>query len=96
MSALAPGRRVRVAARWPERGPSRVHIRTPGYLRGREGIIERLIGDFPNPETLAFGGDGMPGLRLYQVRFAPSVFARAGARDSLVVDIYEHWLETVP
>jgi nitrile hydratase subunit beta len=96
MNALPPGARVRIADRWPERGPGRVHVRTPAYLRGRDGVVEGLIGAFADPETLAFGGDGLPKKRLYRVRFAASVFARAGARDSLVADIFEHWLEPAP
>ncbi len=53
MSAFAPGAAVRVRDDWPEaRGP--VHIRTPHYLRGRPGTVVRHLGDFPNPEDLAF------------------------------------------
>ncbi len=50
---LPPGSRVRVRADWPEAaGP--VHVRTPHYLRGRTGELVRHLGDFPNPEDLAF------------------------------------------
>ena len=50
---LAPGGTVRVRDDWPEaRGPC--HIRTPHYLRGRTGRVVRHLGDFPNPEDLAF------------------------------------------
>ena len=45
------GDRVRVAARYPETGATRVHIRTPHFLRGRTGVIERVLGTFPDPET---------------------------------------------
>ncbi len=38
---------------WPEtRGP--LHIRTPHYLRGYQGRILRFLGQYPNPEDLAF------------------------------------------
>ncbi len=30
------------------------HCRTPHYLRGREGVIERAYGAFRNPEQLAY------------------------------------------
>ena len=47
------GAAVRVKDDWPEtRGP--VHIRTPHYVRGQKGTIVRHLGDFPNPEDLAF------------------------------------------
>ncbi|NNK79586.1 MAG: nitrile hydratase subunit beta, partial [Litoreibacter sp.] len=31
------------------------HIRTPFYLRGKRGVIERQLGAFKNPEQLAYG-----------------------------------------
>jgi nitrile hydratase len=88
--------RVRVRADWPERGPARVHIRTPAYLRGRTGVIERPMGSFPNPEALAFGRDGLPALRLYQVRFDAGVFGASAPGDSLVADLFESWLVPAP
>merc|ERR1712183_527119 len=30
------------------------HLRTPGYLFGSSGIVERILGNFPNPEYAAF------------------------------------------
>ena len=48
-AAISPGDRVQVRDDWPERrGPC--HIRTPHYLRGRAGTVERVLGAFPNPE----------------------------------------------
>ncbi|MGQ0665133.1 MAG: SH3-like domain-containing protein [Pseudomonadota bacterium] len=87
---------VRVRDAWPEAGPARVHVRTPHYLRGKAGVVERVLGAFPNPEELAFGKPGLPARPLYHVRFRhrdlwPAV---AGApRDTLMADVYEHWLE---
>ena len=94
---FAPGDRVRVRPDWPEAGPRRVHIRTPHYLRGRVGIVERLFGAFPNPEELAFGKPGTPPQPLYQVRFeqAPLWADSSSTADTVVADIYEHWLEPV-
>ena len=43
------------------------HIRTPWYIRGKTGWIERVYGDFLNPESLAFGRDGLPKRTLYLV-----------------------------
>ena len=45
------------------------HIRTPYYIRGKRGMVERICGEFANPEELAFGRDGLPKRPLYRVRF---------------------------
>ena len=34
------------------------HIRTPSYLRGKTGIVERRLGAFGNPEEQAYGRIG--------------------------------------
>jgi nitrile hydratase len=92
---FSPGDRVRVRPDWPEAGPQRVHIRTPHYLRGRAGVVERLFGAYANPESLAFGKSGQPAQPLYQVRFeqAPLWPDAQRSPDTIVADIYEHWLE---
>ena len=89
---LAPGQKVRVKLDWPEtRGPC--HIRTPHYLRGRQGRVVRRLGAFPNPEDLAFRRPAEP-RDLYHVSFALAELWPEGApRDELLVEIYEHWLE---
>ena len=72
------------------------HIRTPYYIRGKSGVVERLCGSFANPEELAHGRDGLPAQPLYRVRFAQiQVWPDyAGpASDSIDIEIYEHWLE---
>ncbi len=73
------------------------HLRTPWYIRGKSGRIERVYGDFLNPELLAFGKNGLPKKTLYQVAFDHGeVFGKAqGAKDKVLVDIYDHWLETL-
>jgi hypothetical protein len=72
------------------------HIRTPHYIRGKSGVIERLCGSFANPEELAYGRNGLPAQPLYRVRFAQEQvwpdYAGA-ASDSIDIEIYEHWLE---
>jgi nitrile hydratase subunit beta len=78
--SFAVGQRVRVAAR-----EHRGHHRTPGYLKGRVGTVERRHGAFTNPETRAYGESGLPEQILYLVRFENGHFVYA--------DIYEHWLE---
>ncbi|HKA33026.1 MAG TPA: SH3-like domain-containing protein [Candidatus Binatia bacterium] len=71
------------------------HIRTPWYVRGKRGWIERVYGEFRNPESLAYGGDGLPKRPLYLVGFEqPQVWGKyEAAKDKLFIDIYEHWLE---
>jgi nitrile hydratase len=87
-----PGTQVRVKDDWPEeRGPC--HIRTPHYLRGRPGRVERVLGAFPNPEDLAFA---RPAERrvLYHVLFEqPPLFEEGRKGDDLLVELFEHWLE---
>lgn len=75
------------------------HIRTPYYIRGHEGVVERFCGYFKNPEELAYFRPGTPMKALYRVRFLQSsVWPKyAGpAGDTLDIDIYEHWLEPAP
>lgn len=89
--SYAPGDRVRVTRTNP---PG--HRRTPFYIRGKTGTIERVCGDFPNPEELAYGFDGLPRRPLYRVRFRqkdvwPDYAGPDG--DTVDVDIYEHWLQ---
>ena len=88
------GERVRVATRAHEG-----HHRTPGYLKGKVGIIERAHGSFRNPEARAYGADGLPTKPLYLVGFRQtdlwSERYAESPRDNLYVDIYEHWLEPV-
>lgn len=84
-----PGDRVRVKF---EDRPG--HLRTPWYVRGKTGWIERIYGEFLNPESLAFGRDGLPKKVLYKVGFDQAeLWENAHSRDKLMVDIYEHWLE---
>jgi nitrile hydratase len=88
---FAPGARVRVRRAYP---PG--HLRTPYYIRGRTGVVERLCGAFRNPEELAFGRNGEPAQPLYRVRFAqrevwPDYAGESD--DTLDVELYEHWLE---
>jgi len=85
-----PGDRVKVKF---EDRPG--HIRTPWYIRGKTGWIERVHGDFLNPESLAVARDGLPKKTLYLVAFNQSDVWGTSARrtDKVFGDIYEHWLE---
>ncbi|HZQ74618.1 MAG TPA: SH3-like domain-containing protein [Burkholderiales bacterium] len=85
------GQAVRVKASYP---PG--HRRTPFYIRGKRGTIERICGSFPNPEELAYGFDGEPKRVLYRVRFPQKEVwpdYRGAERDLLELEIYEHWLD---
>ena len=88
------GERVAVRAACP---PG--HVRTPFYIRGKSGVVERLCGAFANPEELAYARSGRPRLPLYRVRFRQKdVWPDYSGEDSDTVDveIYQHWLEAVP
>jgi hypothetical protein len=88
---FAPGDTVRVSDR-----PHEGHHRTPGYLKGRIGTVERVHERFLNPETRAYGGDGEPAEQLYLVGFELSdLWPRyhGGRDDRLFVDVFEHWLQ---
>lgn len=88
---FAAGTAIRVRDDWPE-ARGRCHIRTPHFLRGRQGRILRHLGDFPNPEDLAFA---RPAQRraLYHVAFdQPAIWNEGTPGDVLLVEIFEHWL----
>jgi nitrile hydratase subunit beta len=85
------GDRVRVAARRHEG-----HHRTPAYLKGKTGTVERVHPSFSNPETRAYGDDGLPLRRLYLVGFAQKDVwdgHRGPGSDRIYADVFEHWLD---
>jgi nitrile hydratase len=85
------GERVRIATRFP---PG--HARTPVYVRGKVGQIERVLDEFQNPELEAYGvNEGHP-TRLYRVRIPMRTLWTdygGAAGDSLDLEVFEHWLE---
>jgi len=86
-----PGDRVRVMQAYPVG-----HVRTPHYIRGHTGEIERLCGSFANPEELAQMRDGLPAQPLYRVRFLQREVwpdYKGSPQDVLEVEIFQHWLE---
>lgn len=84
--------RVRVRAMMP---PG--HVRTPAYLRGKIGTIERPLGAFGNPERLAYRQPPEP-RPLFRVRFSMAEIWGVAAEnpgDTLDAEIFAHWLEPV-
>jgi len=91
---FVPGDRVTVRRSCP---PG--HLRTPFYARGASGVIERLCGAFANPEELAFNRPGLPAQPLYRVRFRQADLwddYQGPERDTIEIEIYQHWLEAAP
>lgn len=90
MTHFSAGDRVRVREDYP---PG--HVRTPVYLRGKSGVVERFFGSYGNPEVLAYNLTG-PKKELYKVSFRANEvwpdYAGPG-HDLIEADIYEHWLE---
>ena len=94
-ASFAVGQRVQVraenlATRW-----RRPHLRTPGYIFGAVGIIERFVGVYQSPELNAF--QHVEGVQpLYRVRFAMGDVWReydGPAHDTIDVEIYQSWLQ---
>ena len=89
---FAVGETVTVRAAFP---PG--HVRTPFFVRGKQGRVTEILGPYRNPEELAYGRSGEPALPLYRVIFETAALwdgYQGAPKDSTVVDIYENWLET--
>ena len=71
------------------------HTRTPRYVRGKRGVVERSCGAYANPEELAYGNRSGARVPLYRVRFALADVwdERGDSNDTVDVELYEHWLE---
>jgi nitrile hydratase len=85
------GEKVRVMKAYP---PG--HIRTPFYIRGHTGTVERICGAFANPEELAQMRDGLPAQPLYRVRFRQKDVwpdYKGPEADVVEIEIFQHWLE---
>ncbi len=88
---FAPGDPVRVRT-----SAKPGHVRTPGYLKGRPGRVESVLGAYPNPEDLAYGLSGGPDRALYKVGFRQGDLwpdYEGPSEELLYADVYEHWLE---
>jgi nitrile hydratase len=72
------------------------HLRTPGYIFGAGGVVERYVGSFADPSLLAFGVSDPGEQHLYRVRFQQADLwpeqLPTSNRDTVDVEIYESWL----
>ena len=72
------------------------HVRTPWYIRGQPGVVERLCGTYPNPEELAYAPPGLARAAAVS-RALPAARRLARLRgqpqDTVDIEIYQHWLE---
>jgi nitrile hydratase len=71
------------------------HIRTPYYIRGKTGVIERSLGEFKNPEQLAYS---LPSslYELYRVRFKMSELWNhdiENPNDTVEAEVFSQWIE---
>jgi len=70
------------------------HTRMPRYARGKHGVIRRVYGPFPLPDTSA-GGQATDWETCYAVEFESRELWGAGAdkNDRVCVDLWESYLE---
>jgi nitrile hydratase len=74
------------------------HVRTPIYARDKIGTIVHYCGKFENPEERAYGRNGRERIPLYRVRLMQRDLwpdYEGADSDSLVLEIYAHWLQPV-
>ena len=72
------------------------HCRTPAYIRGKIGFIERHCGNFRNPEQLADNIKNADIIPLYRCVFKQHDIwdnYEGPETDTLELEIYEHWIE---
>eukprot|EP00416_Gambierdiscus_australes_P018394 CAMPEP_0171080898 /NCGR_PEP_ID=MMETSP0766_2-20121228/16161_1 /TAXON_ID=439317 /ORGANISM="Gambierdiscus australes, Strain CAWD 149" /LENGTH=444 /DNA_ID=CAMNT_0011538175 /DNA_START=1 /DNA_END=1335 /DNA_ORIENTATION=+ len=89
------GDHVRVRAENTKTRWRKPHVRTPGYIFGCEGVVERICGEFADPMLCCFGNSGIK-QPLYRVRFSQRQLwpEYAGDPDDTVdIEIYQTWLE---
>ena len=89
-----PGDRVRVATRSPVG-----HYRVPLYLRGKTGLVERVI-EPPgiDNEEEAYGRNAGAKRHYYRVAFPMRQIwpnYRGSAKDGLRIEFFETWLERI-
>lgn len=88
-----PGEQVRVVERFPLG-----HYRVPLYLRGKIGVVDRLVQPAVDNEEEGFGRNA--GMKRHYYRISVPMteiwHEYAGARqDRLYIEVFETWLEPV-
>lgn len=74
------------------------HHRTPWYIKGKTGTVVADHDAWLNPETRAYGDTGLPKVPVYRVQFDQHELWESypgPATDTLIVDVFQHWLEPV-
>jgi len=77
-------------------GPA--YTRTPRYVMGATGTIARALGEFFNPDDIAYGRF-TPKKMLYRVRFRQVDLwpdYKGPPNDTLEIELFEHWLTLNP
>lgn len=72
------------------------HYRTPHYVRGKIGVIERILSYSLNTEEEGHGKNAGITQRLCRVRLAQSELwgtYKGSVNDVLEIDIFEFWLK---
>lgn len=72
------------------------HTRRPRYIRGKEGVVDRVHGSFIYPDTAAATGDENPQW-VYTIRFEATELwgeESADANNSVYIDTWEPYLQS--
>jgi nitrile hydratase len=86
-----PGEKVKVVERFPLG-----HYRVPLYLRGKTGVVERLVQPAVDNEEEGFGRNAGMRRHYYRIAFPMTKIwgHYAGApQDRLYIEVFETWLE---
>lgn len=70
-----------------------MHTRLTGYLRGRPGVIDSVIGPQPLPDLAAIGTLRNEETYIVRFRMADLWPEAAGSSDTLCVDLWDSYLE---
>ena len=91
----SPGDRVVVRSEDSRVRWRKPHIRTPGYLFGASGVIERFLGCYPNPEHEAFISERSGCVQpLYLVTFSQTdLWSSSHHNVEVTAEIYQPWLQ---
>ncbi|WKW52453.1 SH3-like domain-containing protein [Rhodomicrobium lacus] len=77
---------------------SPAYTRTPRYVMGAKGTISRPLGEFFNPDDIAYGRF-TPKKMLYRVQFRQVDLwpdYKGPPNDTLEIELFEHWLTLNP